>query len=416
MVHFCFTLRAQKCHGNSLQLSGLQKRESFTLTIYFQKIQMSSLGWRFDTIFPAPRPQQRRKLPQYPTWELPEREPVEDGFYRMTALDLGLSSGPSVRARNFQLYDRELTYRVVENDGTRQALMWLLMARNIFHQGLTEMPEAYITRLVFNENHRTVLLMQNGVVRGGITFRPFMDLDFAEIAFCVVLQQQQIRGFGSHLMAHVKTYLQAIGLHNILTYADNTAIGYFMRQGFTEEINFDPQIWKRCIKDYNGATLIHCEIRDDVDYMRINDVIDQQKRLVSGMLRDFEVVRLTEWPATEIKGIEIHGKPVIDRNRQMKLIVEKLKLHSKSWPFRKPVKDAEGYYEVVKKPMDLQTLEENVNKGKYQTIEQFEEDTRLIFSNCYLYNIDGNVYSRTARELEQYFNSLMFEFKEGTMR
>ena len=379
---------------------------------------MSELGWRFDTLFQEPKVSRRNTPAQYPQWDLPERAPVEDGFYRMSAVDFGLSSEPSLRARNFRLYDEELTYRVVQNDGTRQALMWLLMARNVFHRELTKMPEDYITRLVFNENHITVILMRNGVVCGGITFRPFMDLDFAEIAFCVVLQQRQILGYGGYLMARVKTYLQAIGLHNILTYADNTAIGYFMRQGFTREINFDPQIWRRCIKDYTGATLIHCEIRSDVDYMRINDVIDQQKRMVSGMLRDFEIVRLHEWPAKEIKGIEIEGEPVVDMNRQMKLIVEKLKLHSKSWPFRKPVskKDAENYYDIIKNPMDLQTLEENVNKGKYQTIQQFEEDTRLIFSNCYLYNSDDNVYSRTARGLEQYFNSLMLEFKAGTVR
>jgi hypothetical protein len=41
-------------------------------------------------------------------------------------------------------------------------------------------------------------------------------------------------------MARLKRYLQGVGIGNILTYADNTALGFFLGQGFTREINFDP--------------------------------------------------------------------------------------------------------------------------------------------------------------------------------
>jgi hypothetical protein len=39
-------------------------------------------------------------------------------------------------------------------------------------------------------------------------------------------------------MAHVKTHLSAIGVHNILTYADNTAMSYFQRQGSRAKLSF----------------------------------------------------------------------------------------------------------------------------------------------------------------------------------
>lgn len=370
------------------------------------------------SLYQSPRPYLKPKPPQYPKWKCPPRDPLQPGYYRLSAPDFNVPIEPSRHSLNFRHCDEMLEYRVISNDGTRQSLIWLTMVRNIFNKELTQMPENYISRLVFNENHKTVLLLRDGVVYGGITFRPFADLDFAEIAFCAVSRQQQIRGFGGHVMAHVKTYLQAIGIHNILTYADNTAVGYFQHQGFTLKINFDPAIWRRCIKDYQGATLIHCKIRSDVDYLRINDVIDQQKLVLSSMFPDTEILQFDKFPVTNIKGIQIDKKPQIDVKSQMKIILDKTKLHSRAWPFQKPVSpsDAPNYSEYVKTPMDLSTLEKNVNNNKYKTIEEFEKDMRLIFSNCYAYNPPESVYSRSGKDLEEYFNKLMKIYKIGRKR
>jgi histone acetyltransferase len=213
-------------------------------------------------------------------------------------------------------------------------------------------------------------------------------------------------------MAHVKTYLQAINVHNILTYADNTAIGYFKRQGFSLEINFDPNIWRRCIKDYEGATLIHCKIDRDVDYLRIHDILDQQKLLASAQLPDMSISTVNQWPVKSFRGIRIDKRPEIDVRGQMLQIVAKVKLHSRAWPFLKPVskEDAPHYCEVIKSPMDLSTLENNVMEKRYNTIDQFAADMRLIFTNCFKYNAEDTVYSRSAKELEKYFEKLMSDY------
>jgi histone acetyltransferase len=325
---------------------------------------------------------------------------------------------PSPKTIFFHQYEHDLTYRLVTNDGTDQALMWLLTARNVFHRELAQMPENYISKLVFNRHHRTVVLLKSGVVLGGICFRPFPELDFAEIAFCAVSSVEQIRGYGAHLMAQVKTYLQALQIHNILTYADNSAVGYFKRQGFTLEINFDPNIWSHCIKDYQGATLIHCRIHPDIDYLHLNAIIDCQKQFASKLMPDAELLTVTAWPVQTICGIKITEKPRINIVDQMRLVVMKAKQHSRSWPFLKPVSKSEApnYYEIVKTPMDLSLLEKNVNEGKYQSLETFERDLRLIFSNCYQYNGDDSVYSKSARELEQYVNSLLSKTRPGSRR
>ena len=58
-----------------------------------------------------------------------------------------------------------------------------------------------------------------------------------------------------------------------------------------------------------------------------------------------------------------------------------------AWPFYQPV-DVEGlklhdYHDVIKKPMDLSTIQKNMDEGFYTKKEEFEADVLLIFENCF---------------------------------
>jgi histone acetyltransferase len=45
----------------------------------------------------------------------------------------------------------------------------------------------------------------------------------------------QVKGFGTRLMNHTKEFARTKdGLTHFLTYADNNAVGYFAKQGFTK--------------------------------------------------------------------------------------------------------------------------------------------------------------------------------------
>lgn len=77
--------------------------------------------------------------------------------------------------------------------------------------------------------------------------------------------------------------------------------------------------------------------------------------------------------------------------------------HGSVWPFVKPVAGVPDYYEVIKEPMDMQTLEEKVDEDVYETIDMFEKDTQKIFDNCKSYNQDGTPYHKCAVKLEKFF-------------
>lgn len=74
-------------------------------------------------------------------------------------------------------------------------------------------------------------------------------------------------------------------------------------------------------------------------------------------------------------------------------------------PFIDPV-DWKGlglddYPKIVKKPMDLSTVRQKVNKNKYTSDEEFYEDVMQIWINCKSYNIAESEIYRMAEDLER---------------
>lgn len=113
----------------------------------------------------------------------------------------------------------------------------------------------------------------------GITYRPFHDRRFAEIAFCAVAQTLQVSGFGTRLMNWTKHYAREKDhIEYFLTYADNAAVGYFAKQGFTKHQNMAKDRWFGYIKDYDGGTLMECYIHPSLPYSRLPVMIAEQKK------------------------------------------------------------------------------------------------------------------------------------------
>lgn len=114
----------------------------------------------------------------------------------------------------------------------------------------------YITRLVFDPKHKTLALIKDGRPIGGICFRMFSSQGFSEIVFCAVTSNEQVKGYGTHLMNHLKDYHIRNGVFHFLTFADEFAIGYFKKQGFSKDIKLAKSVYQGYIKDYEGATLM----------------------------------------------------------------------------------------------------------------------------------------------------------------
>ncbi|EGE04974.1 transcription regulator BDF1 [Trichophyton equinum CBS 127.97] len=64
-----------------------------------------------------------------------------------------------------------------------------------------------------------------------------------------------------------------------------------------------------------------------------------------------------------------------------------------------------SYHNVIKKPMDLQTMQKKLSEGQYENAKEFEADMRLIFKNCYKFNIVGDPVYSAGKTTEAVFDS-----------
>lgn len=234
------------------------------------------------------------------------------------------------------------------------------------------------------------------------------------------------------MMNHLKDYHIKHNILHFLTFADEYAIGYFKKQGFSKEIKLAKSAYLGYIKDYEGATLMGCELNPKICYTEFSSVIKKQREIVRkiierkqdlyqkvypGLTCFKEGVR--QIPIENIPGLqELGWKPPTDKNKEVsmdpdqlqsviKTILNQVKAHASAWPFQKPVEKSEApdYYDHIKFPMDLKTMTERLKNRYYCHKRLFIADMNRIITNCRAYNKPDTEYYKCANTIERFFNT-----------
>jgi len=346
---------------------------------------------------------------------------------------------------------------VVENDGKHENLVRLIGLKNLFAKQLPKMPKDYIVRLVFDRRHTSLAILSDDPavkgtdeeIIGGICYRAYHDMRFAEIAFCAVNGNQQVKGYGTKLMCLFKQHAVTKGIEYFITYADNYAIGYFKKQGFTRTITMPKSRFHGLIKDYDGGTLMECYVHPSIDYFRVPEMIKAQREFILSRVRAISKSDKVVYPplpkgwqpeiqgsgfssrgkavrAMAVPGIAEAGWTMADlvastaaakdndrqRNQlksELLSIVRKTEDQQFAWPFREPVDTTEvtDYMTVVKDPIDLSTIEKRIRKGDwYKSKEMLHVDMMRMVTNCKIYNDPTSPYYECATSLEKFLKGV----------
>lgn len=341
---------------------------------------------------------------------------------------------------------RNVRFQVVRNDSKRESLILLLGLKNVFVKQLPNMPRPYVSRLVFDRKHESLALLKKSgneyIVMGGCCYRPFYEQKFGEIAFLAISHTEQVRGYGTRLMAQTKERAKEIGLTHLLTCADNNAVPYFKKQGFSKKITLPFKRWQGYIKDYDGITLMECILHAKVDYLNIPRMLKAQKMALAEKLKEISNSHIV-FPGIDVrarKGLAIEEIPGLsdlgfkkekggsfstrcgatagfsarDKTSQdllhkhLQSVLKEIKSHDCAGPFLEPVNAEEtgaiDYYEVIKNPMDLSTMQKHLDEGWfYVTREIFIADFKRMVNNCKTYNGKGHYVTEFAMQLEKVF-------------
>ena len=169
------------------------------------------------------------------------------------------------------------------------------------------MGSRYVTRHVFDENHRLLCCRdkskkaRNKVekrninypvpypVIGGICIRPFYERNFGEVVFLAVHNQHQHKSVGRKILRVMKHVAVREGLDHFYTYADNRALGFFQKMGFVKKrsAHCSPNKVQKAqslqpsnkskkepfwdyIKHYTGSELMECKLYNKVNYIALD--------------------------------------------------------------------------------------------------------------------------------------------------
>ncbi|NXL46428.1 KAT2A acetyltransferase, partial [Podilymbus podiceps] len=401
-----------------------------TTPLFSKKLSNSSAAASIDASTPEPLPgraREKRKLPESLTLEDAKRirvmgdipmELVNEVMLTITdpAAMLGpetsLLSANAARDETARLEERRgiIEFHVIGNSlsqkSNKKILMWLVGLQNVFSHQLPRMPKEYITRLVFDPKHKTLALIKDGRVIGGICFRMFPTQGFTEIVFCAVTSNEQVK---------VSVW----------------------RWGFSKDIKVPKSRYLGYIKDYEGATLMECELNPRIPYTELSHIIKKQKEIIKKLIERKQAqirkvypgltcfkegvrqipiesvpgIRETGWkPLGKEKGKELKDPDQLYNT--LKNLLAQIKTHPSAWPFMEPVKKSEApdYYEIIRFPIDLKTMTERLKNRYYVTKKLFIADLQRIITNCREYNPPDSDYCKCANTLEKFF---YFKLKEG---
>ncbi|VDB82852.1 unnamed protein product [Peniophora sp. CBMAI 1063] len=331
--------------------------------------------------------------------------------------------------------------------------MLLVNLVNLFATSLPSMPRAHIIRTLFSRDTQCLVIIGRGyVLRAGLAYHILPHRGFAELVFIAAREEDRAKGYATFLLRHLRARLRVqTKINVILAYADNSARGWFGRQGFSE-VTLPRKQWAGYICDYDGARLVQAQVhafgeeaywrdvrgevlttqgmsRCKLPFMAEEEqwVVQQQHDAVRsvmwqrspavghtyggltfqpGEVKDPETV-----PGLAGRGLDLQkyaaGQPsrVQRLRRLLTLLVDTMKADAASEPFLHPVdvNMAPGYTDLIAEPMDLGTLQANVASGAYDPsgrgVQAFLGDASRIFDNCREYNGARSPYTKKAERL-----------------
>lgn len=373
---------------------------------------------------------------------------VKEDSVKIFTENLQTSGAYSAREENLKREEEagRLKFVCYSNDGIDEHMVWLIGLKNIFARQLPNMPREYIVRLLMDRSHKSVMVIRHNLVVGGITYRPYTSQKFGEIAFCAITADEQVKGYGTRLMNHLKQHARDVdGLTHFLTYADNNAVGYFIKQGFTKEIYLEKDRWHGYIKDYDGGILMECRIDQKLPYTDLSTMIRRQRQAIDEKIRelsnchiiypgiDFQkkeagipkkIIKIEDIPGLREAGWApdqwghsrfktLNSSKDSGTNQKhltafMRSLLKSMHDHVDAWPFKEPVDacDVPDYYDIIKDPMDLKTMSKRVESEQYYvTLEMFIADVKRMCANARTYNTPDTIYYKCATRLEAHFQS-----------
>ncbi|KAM9788696.1 LOW QUALITY PROTEIN: transcription initiation factor TFIID subunit 1 [Neosynchiropus ocellatus] len=110
--------------------------------------------------------------------------------------------------------------------------------------------------------------------------------------------------------------------------------------------------------------------------------------------------------------------PMVTLSSVLESIINDMRDHPNTYPFHTPVnaKVVKDYYKIITRPMDLQTLRENVRKRMYPSRDEFREAVELMVKNSATYNGAKHPITQVAQSMLDLCDTKLKEKEDRLVR
>ncbi|XP_024921771.1 transcription initiation factor TFIID subunit 1 [Cynoglossus semilaevis] len=110
--------------------------------------------------------------------------------------------------------------------------------------------------------------------------------------------------------------------------------------------------------------------------------------------------------------------PMVTLSSVLESIINDMRDHPNTYPFHTPVnaKVVKDYYKIITRPMDLQTLRENVRKRMYPSRDEFREAVEVIVKNSATYNGAKHPITQVAQSMLDLCDTKLKEKEDRLVR
>lgn len=302
---------------------------------------------------------------------------------------------------------KKISFLYTRNDGSISSIKVLTKLKILFSIQLPNIPDSYIGKQILDKKHVLISLVRinrdKKIIVGSCCFRIFESHQFIELIFFAVSTKVQGSGHGALLMSFLKDFARSRKASYILTCADNNAINFFLKQGFSEILTNPIPIWFRHIREYEEIELMECVVCiKNSFFFSYLDLILQRTFFLSKyqFLKTSKLKKLKKTIRNPII-FKLSSKISEKQNpEQFKTIlfsiIDNLKSIEIVSPFFEPVDTRKmgisNYFEQITNPIDIRSIEEKIRSGKIiLTKTTFLHLMKRMLNNSILYN--GQVHS-----------------------
>ncbi|XP_010780263.1 transcription initiation factor TFIID subunit 1 [Notothenia coriiceps] len=110
--------------------------------------------------------------------------------------------------------------------------------------------------------------------------------------------------------------------------------------------------------------------------------------------------------------------PMVTLSSVLESVINDMRDHPNTYPFHTPVnaKVVKDYYKIITRPMDLQTLRENVRKRLYPSRDEFREAVELVVKNSATYNGAKHPITQVAQSMLDLCDAKLKEKEDRLVR